>query len=390
MRRNVGSNCAESPITRRKHSRIILLALASVLALGALCERGDSSESAWGGPAREVTVELTTVVPEFLRDVVALTGQLEAENAIVLKPEISGVIASIEFEEGQAVHQNDVLFRLRDDEQRARLHVSEAGLRLAQDVFERTQRLTRQDVSSLARRAEAAAKLDEARARIELTQLELVRTHVAAPFDGVAGLRHVSLGDRVTPDDGLVELLAIDRLQLVFTVQEVGIGLARTGVLVAARVAAWPGERFPGEVFFVAPSLDPAARRLVLKAWIANDDHRLKPGMFANVDVEIARKEGAILVPEAAVVYDRNGIYVWRVNEEGRAEKVPVEIGLRQSARVEVVRGLSSGDAVVSAGTHKVMAGSILRDVYAAPPEPAEPTHARDKSEADSGRGEES
>jgi membrane fusion protein (multidrug efflux system) len=102
-----------------------------------------------------------------------------------------------------------------------------------------------------------------------------------------------------------------------------------------------------------------------LKAWVPNPDHRLKPGMFTNVDVQIAEREAALSVPEAAMVYDRNGSYVWRVAEGDVAEKVPVRIGLRSGGTVEIVEGLRTGDAVISAGTHKVIAGRRLRLVKA-------------------------
>jgi membrane fusion protein (multidrug efflux system) len=126
------------------------------------------------------------------------------------------------------------------------------------------------------------------------------------------------------------------------------------------RVAAWGSEQFTGEVFFVSPTVDPATRRLILKARVPNPDHRLKPGMFANVDVQIAQRDHALIVPEAAMVYDRNGTYVWRMIEDDQAEKVPVEVGLRADGGVEIVDGISAGDTIVSAGTHKVLAGKKL------------------------------
>jgi membrane fusion protein (multidrug efflux system) len=130
--------------------------------------------------------------------------------------------------------------------------------------------------------------------------------------------------------------------------------------------------------------VDRATRRLIAKAWIPNADHRLKPGMFANVDVMVFEKESALTVPEAAMVYDRHGIYVWRVDEESRARKVPVEMGIRQRGRVEIVAGLAEHDRVISAGVNKVMAGDLVEPATAldAPPRPADDsgaaTHARD------------
>jgi membrane fusion protein (multidrug efflux system) len=348
------------------------------LLLGAaLCAASGCSESepgGQGGPDSEppVVVEIATIHPETLIDEVALTGQLEAEYSIQVKPEIEGVVEAILFEEGQHVAAGAMLVQLRDGEQRARLAESEAELRLAQDTFDRTTRLTSRDAASEARRQEAASGLDRAKARVQLARVELDRTRIEAAFDGVVGRRLVSPGDRVRDSTPLVELNAIERLQLLFTVEEAAVALARTGVPIHARVVAWPGERFPGEVYFVSTSLDRATRRLLLKAWIANPDHRLKPGMFANVDVQIERREHALLVPESALVYDRNGTYVWKVGGDGRVEKTPIEIGLRQAGRVQVVRGIAAGDRVVAAGTNKVMAGRRVR------PPGSPPAHAQD------------
>jgi membrane fusion protein (multidrug efflux system) len=239
--------------------------------------------------------------------------------------------------------------------------VARAELRLAEQVFERESKLQRRDASSTARIEEARAQLATSRAQLELAEIGLSRTRIPAPFDGTPGTRMVGIGQRVEDDEGLVAIASIDRLQLIFTVPETAVALARQGGEISIRVAAFPGESFRGKVFFVSPTIDPATRRLVLKAWIANSDHRLKPGMFANVDVEVAKRHGALLVPEAAMVYDRNGTYVWRLIEGDVVQKVPVEVGVRQAGEVEIREGLAPGDRVVSAGTHKVMAGDRVR-----------------------------
>jgi membrane fusion protein (multidrug efflux system) len=347
--------------------------LTALLAIGvAGCGAAPIDESAEVDSVKEaVSVEVVTLRYEPISLEVALTGQLEAEFDVVIKPELDGTIRSIEFEEGQPAKKGALLFQLGDLEQRARLHEAQAAERLARDVYERTQRLANQDISSIARRAEATAALDEARAKIEFAQLQLDRTRIVAPFDGVLGSLMVGPGERVEPDIGLVEISAIDKLQLLFPVPEISIRLAKIGATIHARVASFPGERFAGEIFFISPTMDRGSRRLLLKAWIANDDHRLKPGMFANVDIVVFEKEAALMVPEASMVYDRSGIYVWRVDAEGLAEKIPVEIGIRQRGRVEVLEGLAEMDRVISAGVNKVMAGSLIDAVPAAGLAPA-------------------
>ena len=337
--------------------------LAACLLLAPLlgCDNEDTSARSGGDwKSKPATVEVTSVQPRLLRDTVVLSGSLAAESEVLLLSEIDGVVASVEFEEGHPVARGDVLFRLRDGEQQARLLEARAELQLAQDVFDRTQRLMNRDVSSAARRQEARAKLDQARARVALADLEVERTHIRAPFDGVTGQRLVSIGDRVDEKVGMVTVEAIDRLQLLFTVTEQGTALARTGVPIKVRVVAWPGEYFPGEVFFVSPSIDSVSRRLLLKAWVPNPEGKLKPGMFANVDVVISVREDALLVPESALIYDRNGTYLWRVDEDNHAEKIPIEIGLRQAGHVEILHGIAAGDRIVSAGTNKVRAGGEI------------------------------
>jgi membrane fusion protein (multidrug efflux system) len=342
----------------------LLLVIHLLAASGCGGESAEAEEPESSGPD-PVSVEVVELRPERLEIEVALTGQFEAEHSVVLTAEQSGVIESIEFEEGLPVSKGDVLVRMRDEEQRARLKEALAQQRLAQDVYDRTQRLASEDISSIARGAEASASLDEARAKVDLARIGLERTQIVAPFDGVAGSRMVAPGEWIKPEiTGFVRVAAIDMLQLVFTIPEPNIALARIGGKIHARVIAFPGERFPGDVFYVSPTLDPATRRLIVKAWVPNADHRLKPGMFANVDVVAAVREGAILVPEAAMVYDRHGTYVWLMDDEGLARKVSVEMGWRQDGRVEIASGLSAGDRVVSTGINKVTAGKPIDPVW--------------------------
>jgi membrane fusion protein (multidrug efflux system) len=331
-----------------------------IASLGLGCG-GDEASAKWDKKEKKpVTVEVTIVRPQLLIDDVALTGQLNAETEVIVQPEIDGVVATIEFEEGRPIAKGDVIVTLRDGVQRARLAEANAQLSLATSIHRRTRELAKRDASAKAKMEEAEANLDAAKARVDLAQVELDRTQVRAPFDGIAGARLIAPGQRLEDRDGIVSVAAVDRLQLVFTVQEQYLAMAQLGGTIHARVSSWPGERFPGEVYYVAPNIDPTTRRLVIKAWVPNPDHKLKPGMFANVDVRVARREDALLVPEASMVYDRNGTYVWRIDADGLAEKVPVELGLRGRGQVEITAGIAAGDVIVSAGTNKVMAGKKL------------------------------
>jgi membrane fusion protein (multidrug efflux system) len=335
---------------------------AGTLALGVALATGCGPEGAAAPQEpRPATVEVMRVTPELLLDVAVFSGQLDAEHSVLVKPEIEGVVESVEFEQGQAVKKGDVLFRLRSREQAARLREARAHRELARQRWRRAEQLVERDASSLDARDVAKAEYEVAQAREELAQLELDRTTIRAPFDGVVGQRLVDIGERLEVETELVRVDAIDRLQLTFGISDEGLPVAHPGMKVQAWVRPYPGQKFPGEVFFVSPTLDPRNRRIWVKAWIDNADRKLAPGLFANVDLEVRRIEDALVVPESAVGTDRQGPYLWRVDDDDRATRIPIEIGLRERGVVEVIHGLSPGTRIVTAGIHKLDEGDPVR-----------------------------
>ena len=338
--------------------------MAALLMLPSSCDFGGSEAGAERAP-KIVSVETLAVASQLLRDVATFSGQLSAENSVLVKSETDGVVDEVLFEEGQPIQKDAVLLRLRNREQVARLREAQANLSLAREVNARTRNLVTRDAASLAQKDQAAAELAVARARVDLARVALERTEIRAPFDGVLGMRLVSPGDRITDETPLVQIDAIERLQLSFAISEEGILFARLGATIEVRVRPYPNETFPGTVFFVSPSLDPVARRVIVKAWVPNEHRRLRAGLFANVDLEVARRDNAILVPESAVVFDRNGTYVWKIDDESVATRIPIEVGLRKHGQVEVTLGLAPGDVIVTAGTHKVSEGKKVAAVAA-------------------------
>jgi hypothetical protein len=157
-----------------------LAALALALAAGAAACSDDGDGQPGGWDPAPVVVEVVEVQPDLLRDVVDLTGQLEAEFSVRVRPDASGVLASIEFTEGQAVKKGDVLFRLRSDEQRARLSEAEAERELKRTIYERTKMLAGRDISSAAQLDQAKAELARETARVEGARAELDRTASSA------------------------------------------------------------------------------------------------------------------------------------------------------------------------------------------------------------------
>jgi membrane fusion protein (multidrug efflux system) len=320
-----------------------------------------------------MVVEAVTLAPETIRDEIDLVGQLEADESVVIRPERAGIIDTVEFVEGQEVKAGTLLFRLRDDEERARVAEAEAQLALAEQNFRRAHALKGENVLSAAELERATSERDVARAHLDVAAVALDRTEIRAPFDGVLGRRMVSPGDRVTPErfggaegmggegTGLVQIDAVATLKLIFTVPEIAVQLVRPDMSLRIAVAPFPGEAFPGQVYFIAPALDPQNRRLVLKGRVPNPDRRLMPGMFATIRVEAARHDNALVVPESALVHEGEGVFVWRLDQASAAEHVAVETGIRVGGRIEITSGLRPGDRVVTAGTHKLSPGTPIR-----------------------------
>ena len=255
----------------------------------------------------------------------------------------------------------DVLFRLRDREQTARLRESEAELGARAGGLRPHQTRSRSsNAAAAAQLDKARANLEVARARTELRRVELDRTRIRAPFDGRVGARLVSPGARIKVDDGLVQIDGIDPLSLVFSIPEAVLPLARVGAQYELEVAAFPDRRFPGEIRFIAPSVDSATRRITIKGRVPNADGTLLPGMFARVKAKLGERD-AVLVPEEALVTTSDGTFVWRIGADDKAERVAVELGGREPGRVEIVSGVAAGDRIVTAGTHKVHAGAPVK-----------------------------
>jgi membrane fusion protein (multidrug efflux system) len=342
------------------HRQSIVLVALLLAAAGTTACGSPADSSAFKGPP-PVSVEVVSVERRPIRDLVQFVGQLEAEESVPLRSEIDGIVDTVEFQEGDHVEKGALLFRLRDDEQRARLREAEAALVLARQEYDRAKELIDRRTVSQSEFDDASARFQVATARRDVMNVQLEQTEIRAPFDGVLGARLVSPGERVSEETDLVRIDAVDRLRLLFSVPEIALTAVAAELPLELAVAPWPEKKFSGRVYFVAPTVDPATRRVLVKAWVPNPDHALRPGMFATVTLELARKEAALVIPESALAYDAVGPYVWRIDANDAAERVGVRLGIRRDAIVEIVSGLSAGDRVVSAGVHKVSPGSRIQ-----------------------------
>jgi membrane fusion protein (multidrug efflux system) len=215
-------------------------------------------------------------------------------------------------------------------------------------------------MGSASERDESIAAQEVAQAELNFARVQLAKTRIAAPFEGVLGLRRVSVGAYLNPGDPLVTLDDIDPIKVDFRVPEPALPLVRTGQRIEMRLDAFPEQHFEGEIYAIAPRVDVDGRTVSLRALVPNPQGLLKPGLFARVEVVVERREGALVIPEQAVVPQAAGQAVFRV-VDGKAALTMVTLGQRRAARVEVLEGLSPADMIVTAGQLKLRDGTPVK-----------------------------
>jgi membrane fusion protein (multidrug efflux system) len=304
-------------------------------------------------------VEIAEVQVGSIAKTIEAVGTLRANESITVRPEISGRIDGIYFNEGEPVRVGDQLVSLEASIYQAEVEEKLADKRLSELNFRRADELLRKNVSSVNERDQALAQLQSDEAALSLARARLQKTKIAAPFDGILGLRRVSIGDFVSAGQDLVDLVQITPIKVDFRVGEVFLGRLAPGQGIEVTADAFPDESFKGEVYAIEPTVDVNGRAVIIRARIPNPGAKLRPGLFARVRLIVERAADALLVPEDAIVPSKDQHFVYRVID-GRAVLTEVELGKRENAMVEVRSGLERHDVVVTAGQLKLRDGIAI------------------------------
>jgi membrane fusion protein (multidrug efflux system) len=302
-------------------------------------------------------------------DEASAVGTLRADEAVTIRPEIAGRIAEFRFNEGQNVARGAVLLRLDQSELAAVLASSRAQAVLDRQRLERSEDMRKKGFIAQQALDEQRANYQRALSKQREDEARLAKTEIRAAFPGVMGLRQVSEGAYVAAGTDVVRLEKIDQLKLDFRVPDTYVGRLKPGQAVRVLVDAYGEQGYSGSVYALEPAVDEGTRTLLVRARVANPELKLRPGMFARVQVRLGVREKAVWVPEAAIVPRGQDSYVFRV-VEGKAEQVKVLTGLRKVGEVEIANGLAAGDLVVTEGTQRIGPGSpvtVMRDA----PKPA-------------------
>lgn len=328
--------------------------------------------------APEVDLSRPVMVQEVaVRDLavrIEATGELRAAEDADIACEVEGRITELRADEGDAVAAGDVLLEIDPERRQLELRSAEAQLAEAQAALLEAQReagrvgeLHERGIAADARldqvrteRDLARSRLEAARARVGTARRALRDSAVKAPFAGLVARRDVSRGEYVKTGQTLYRLVAVDPVEVEFHLPERDSDRVALGQEVQVRVAPHPDEVWRGRVSLVSPTIDPRTRTLRVEARIANPEGRLRPGLFARVDLGVDRRQGVVMIPEEAVLVRADGEVVFRALDGDQVERVKVETGVVRQGQVEVRRGLAPGDVVVVRGQADLVDGAPI------------------------------
>jgi membrane fusion protein (multidrug efflux system) len=310
--------------------------------------------------AQTPPVLVETVKRQEFVDQIEAIGTTFAQDSIVLAAPVTELIGRINFDDGQRVKRGDVLVELSSDVVKAQLASAEATLTEAEKQLARIQTLSERGTATEVRLDEQLRVRDTARADVARIEAELERRIIRAPFDGVIGLKRVSLGALVQPGADLATLQNIATLKLDFTVPEIYFASLKASQDIIARSPVYPNREFKGQVSVIDPRVDEVSRAVTVRALLPNSSGELKPGMLMSVSVIRERAE-VLMVPEQAVVSIGRKSYVYRLQDQNKLKQTEIGTGRRKPGFIEVVSGLSEADVIVVEGTVRVKDGMTVQ-----------------------------
>ena len=348
----------------RKSLITLLIVVIVLLLVGVgiyLKARTQSTKNPSQGPPFSVVVETLKVVPQAIENRLSAVGTILSNESVTIKPEVSGKINFIGFEEGEYVEKGGVLFELDAELLDAEYQEVKANYDYANLQYERAKRLKKDGVIPVEEFDERLRSYLNAKSRLNTLATRLRKHKLTAPFSGRVGSRMVSIGDYVAVGAPLVHIEDLSLVKVEFYIPQRYMQKIKNGQLV--RIVVEPlSEIYEGTIYLIDPRVDPETRSAVVRAKVKNPDEVLRPGMFCTATIVIEKKGDALMVPEEAVV-SRGEKHFLYLKEEGKAVMRQVSLGLFSEGKVEIASGLNPGEQVVVAGIQKLAPGVPVKEI---------------------------
>jgi membrane fusion protein (multidrug efflux system) len=346
----------------------VLATLAGVKAsqISTLIGAGKAMQKA--GPPPEV-VGTSPVESQIWEGTLNAVGSIVAAQGVALSNDAAGVVARLHFESGAVVRQGQVLVELDANVERAQLASAVARRALAETSFKRTQSLVQSGALAPAQLDADESSYKSLTADAATLQAQIERKIIRAPFSGRVGIRDVNLGQYLAPGTRIAVLEATKPVYVDFTLPQEQLGRLKVGMPV--RVFEQTGEALlsEGTLSAIDPAIDPATRSIRLRANLANQDEKLRSGMFVKAAVVLNDKPNTVVVPATALLHASYGDSVFVVERKPASADKPaatvaqqkfVRVGESRGDYVAVLEGIKAGDEVVTTGAFKLRNGSSV------------------------------
>ncbi len=286
-------------------------------------------------------------------------GTLEAFKGLVVTADLSGRVTAIHFEAGSEVKTGDLLVEQDTSAERAQLRSAEAEAALTGSNLNRIRALYRQKVASKAELDNAQSAYSAARASVDNILAAIEKKSIRAPFDGRLGIRQINLGQTIDAGQAVVSLQATNQMFVNFSLPQKSLSQLKVGLVVRLSIDVEPDKVFEGQISTIAPEVDPDTRSVRVQAILDNTDNLLVPGMFASIQVILPDVEPFLTIPIVAVQYATFGDSVFVIeksenNDSLIARQQFVKLGEKRGDFVQVLKGLSEGQTIASAGVFKL------------------------------------
>jgi len=298
----------------------------------------------------------------------AAIGSLVADRGVTLAAELPGTVREIDFQSGSDVRKGALLVKFDTSAEEAQLSSAVAEASLAKLNLDRARTLLQAESGTQADLEAAEARAKQADAAVASLEATIAKKTIRAPFSGRISIRQVELGQVVAPGTPIASLQSVSPIHAEFWVPQQALAEIRAGQKASVRTDAYPEASWEGTVTTVNPEVDVSTRSVRVRATFENADGRLRPGMFANVEVLSSERKPALIIPATAVIFAPYGDSVFSIEEKkdesGKTATVAhqkfVRLGDRRGDFVAVASGLSAGETIVSAGAFKLRNGTAV------------------------------
>lgn len=295
-------------------------------------------------------------------------GSLVAERSVVVAAELPGAVREIAFEAGTLVRRGAVLVKLDTSVEAAQLASAQAEASLDRLSRERARRLRQGEANAQADLDAAEARAQESGATVARLEATIAKMTIRAPFDGRIAIRQVELGQVVSPGSPVASVQSVSPILADFWLPQRALAKLVLGQRARVRTDTFPDAVWDGEITTINPEVDPATRNVRVRATFPNRDGRLRPGMFANVEVVSSESQTVLTIPTTAVIFAPYGDSVFAIqlskDKTGKATAVArqkfVRTGEHRGDLVAVISGLEAGETVVSTGAFKLRNGATV------------------------------